>query len=431
MTAPKKSLFPGGIHPAEEKVTAGLPLVSVTAPKELVLPLNQHIGKPSKPVVKPGDMIYRGTLMAERDGFVSASLHSPVSGTVKSIEPRLTCDGKYSSCIVIENDGRNEERLLTPVPQPASLSGEKLLSRIAEAGIVGLGGACFPAHVKLQPPQSVHVLIINACECEPYLTADELLLLEKTSDLLLGIKIIRNILKPKKVHIGIEANKEKAADYLKKTLFDEKSDIELTVLPARYPQGGEKQLIQSLTGKTVPPEGLPFQAGCIVQNVQTVIAIKEAVVEGKPLMDRTLTLSGFARKPGHFSVPLGMLLSEFLKTQGEIPGLVRRAVIGGPMMGVSISSLDVPVTKSTSGVLLLEDLPLREQECIRCARCVDVCPVNLLPTEIYRAFKAERYDLLPALYPADCMECGCCAYSCPSQIPLVQYLKWAKKFKSS
>jgi len=425
----KKLTFNGGIHPIESKDTKNLKIENIEYPNLFYIPLNQHIGKIAKPVVKTGDYVLKGQLLAEKDGLISANIHSPVSGTVKEIKNIVIHTGNKVPALIIENDEKFNEVEYENIKDPFTKDKDILIKKIENAGIVGLGGATFPTSVKLSPKHKIDSLIINACECEPYLTVDYRLILEKTDELITGIQILLHILGIKNAYIGIEDNKIDAYLILKEKVKKIKNkNVNVILLKTKYPQGGEKQLIKAILDREVPPEGLPFEIGVIVQNVQTIIAIKEAIIEGKPLTEKVITLSGFFRKPGNIRVPIGMLIKDLIEIRGGIPEIVKKIVLGGPMMGISISEANIPITKGTSGVLLLGDKPKEEYECIRCSKCVDVCPMNLLPTEIYRKIVSKGYIELKNLNPVDCIECGSCAYVCPSNIPLVQYLKLAKNF---
>ncbi|RLD16637.1 MAG: electron transport complex subunit RsxC [Caldiserica bacterium] len=418
----RKFTFKGGVHLEENKLTKDEPIKKLDYPSLFVIPLLQHIGKPAKPVVNKNDKVLRFQIIAEKEGMISANIHSPVSGKVIDIKKYITCSGEKVESIFIENDGEYKSFEYEKI-DPQKVNSKKLLERIAEAGIVGLGGACFPTHVKLSPPHKIDTFIVNACECEPYLTVDHRLLLERTDELIEGIEIVLKILNIKKAIIGIEDNKIDAYEKLSEKL---PKNIEIALLKTKYPQGGEKQLIKAILDREVPPGGVPYEVGVVVHNVGTVLAIRDAVYEGKTLVERVFTASGYVRKAGNYIAPIGMKLKDIISQLGGIPEFINKIVIGGPMMGVAISSLEVPFTKSVTGILFLENLKKEEYECIRCSRCVDICPMNLLPTEIYRKVKKKDYINLKNLYPEDCIECGSCSYVCPSKIELIQYIKLAK-----
>lgn len=449
--------FHGGVHPPEcKEFTVDKKLKVIPAPSEVVLPLSQHQGAANEPLVKPGESVKVGQPIGEAKAFVSAPVHSPVSGMVKSVQTFLNPIYEKSPAVVIENDGRDQSLPLKKRENPETLSNEELIKIIKESGIVGLGGAAFPTHVKLDIPKEkkIDTLIVNGAECEPYLTCDHRLMAEKTDEILKGIYLVAKILEVnpvrdirgttrrskisngvKNIFLAIEENKLSAIFAMEKAVGEmvkkfSYPPIRVTVLKTKYPQGGEKQLIKALLGREVPPEKLPLDVNVVVQNVGTCFAIYEAVYHRKPLIDRCVTLTGSSLKePGNFVVRLGTLLKDAVELCGGFVEFPAKIIAGGPMMGITQYSLDIPITKGVTGVVFLskKDVELFEESpCIRCAKCVDICPVNLMPTDIMRMVKYSRWHYLNELHASDCIECGACAYACPSKIPLVQYIKLAK-----
>jgi len=424
--------FKGGVHPPESKhYTEDKPIERIPAPEVVYVLLSQHIGAPAKPIVKRGDVVKKGQKIAEAAGFVSANIHSPVSGKVKAIDRIPHFLGSHSQAIVIENDGEDtpaEE--LEPHPDWQSLSPEEIKNIVAEAGIVGMGGATFPTHVKLSPPKEkpIHTVILNGAECEPYLTADHRLMLENPDEIVEGALIIKHALGAERVIIGIENNKPDAIETMRKAA--EGKGIEVAELKTKYPQGAEKQLINALTGLEVPSGGLPFDVGCYVQNVGTAKAIYDAVVKGIPLIERVVTVSGLAvKEPKNLLAPIGTKLSELVDACGGTSGEVGKVIMGGPMMGLAQWTLDTTVTKGTSGLLLFPPEMAsvgEETACISCASCVDVCPMRLLPTSIAHNAKYGRFEIAGKLGAMDCIECGSCVFVCPANINLLHYIRWAK-----
>jgi electron transport complex protein RnfC len=425
-------LFRGGVHPDEFKSLTSASAIQV-APLLPVytVPLQQHIGAPPKLEVKKGDRVLRGQLLASPGGFVSAAVHSPTSGTVTAIDEVMGPMGKPCQAVVIESDGEDEaDTSLAPMPEWESADPDDLKQRIADAGIVGMGGAAFPTFVKLSPPphKTIDALLINGAECEPALTADHRLMLEQPEKVILGTRILGRILGVTDMAIGIEKNKPDAIKTMKKAA--EGSGIKIVAMRVRYPQGAEKQLIYALRGRTVPAGGLPMDVGAVVQNVGTAAAVAEAVLEGKPLYERIATITGSpVANPGNWVVRCGMSTEDALRLVGGVTRDPAKIISGGPMMGRSIYSLDIPVMKNTSGILLMdadEVVQYTGGPCIRCGRCVDACPMNLMPGTLSVQAESERFDLAEQWYAFDCIECGCCAYVCPSGRPLVQHMRRAK-----
>ena len=430
--------FHGGIHLSERKeFTVDKKIKPVPAPSLIVLPLTQHIGAPNEPVVTAGEGVKVGQPIGEAKAFISAPVHSPVSGKVKAIQQFFNPIYGKTNSVVIENDGKDECVQFEKQKNPETLPKEKLIEIVKESGIVGLGGAAFPTHVKLNIPKGKHIdtLIVNGAECEPYLTCDHRLMVEKTNEILKGIYLTARALEVKNIILAIEDNKLSAVFAMEKAVREKikqnpNVEIRIAVLKTKYPQGGEKQLVKAILKREVPPGKLPLDVGVIVQNVGTCFATYEAIYEGKPLIERCVTLAGSClRGPGNFTVRLGTPLKDVIQHCGGFTEPPLKIIIGGPMMGIAQYSLDIPVVKGVTGAIFLskKDSELfEESSCIHCAKCVDICPVNLLPTDIMRMVKYSRWHYLNELYPTDCIECGACSYVCPSRIPLVQYIKLAK-----
>lgn len=425
--------FKGGIHPHDYKhFTNHKAIEKFPAPEKLYIPLIQHIGRPAVPIVKVGDEVKKGQKIADASGFVSIPMHSPVSGKVIKIGPYPHPTGTIQQVIEIENDGKNEWiSELQDDEQYFLLSSEKMKERIQKAGICGMGGAGFPTHVKLSPPEnrSIDTVILNGVECEPYLTSDHRLMLEHPEEIIAGLRIIMKILDAKRGYIGIELNKKNAITIFKQMLRDQKN---INVVPCmlRYPQGAEKQLIYAITKRKVPAGGLPMDVGIVVQNVGTAFAIYEALRYHKPLIERITTISGeIVNEPKNIKVPIGTPLSQLLEFCGGTSEEICKIISGGPMMGFALPDLEAPATKTTSGFVFMGDkevVDTTEAPCIRCGRCVDACPMNLLPTFIADKVKNGQYEEAMKLGVLDCIECGSCAYVCPSHIQLVQWIKIGK-----
>ncbi len=409
------------------------PIKKFPGAKKLYLHLSQHTGKPSRLLVKPGDKVEEGALIAENDGLISASLHSPASGTIKAVMPFNHPVLKRSTVVVLEPDGKKKEYSLNKDAE--SLDKNAILDKIRGAGIVGMGGAAFPSYVKLKPPKPIDTLIINGCECEPYLSCDYRLMTEKSNEILKGIELIYKVISPKRVLLAIEENKPEAIKNFNRIINTRNIPfpIKVAVLPSRYPQGGEKQLIYVLTKRRVPLGGLPFNVGCVVHNVGTVYAIYEAVYYDKPLIERVVAFAGGALKnPGNIQLKLGTTIKELFDSGIlEFKSEPAKVIYGGPMMGIALKNLDYSIMKGTSGILFLteEEIDVREESaCIHCARCVDSCPMSLLPLEFVKKVKNGEYTSLNELSIKDCIECGACSFSCPAKIPIVHYIKIGKKY---
>ncbi|WP_339411948.1 electron transport complex subunit RsxC [Pseudomonas sp. EA_35y_Pfl2_R5] len=426
--------IPGGIHPAERKELSNrTPIQPAPLPTRLTLPLNQHIGAPAEPVVTVGERVLKGQLIAAATGFVSVPVHAPTSGTVSFIgpQPYPHVSGMLAPAIVIDSDGLNEWIELTPCADYRHLENSALLELIRQAGISGLGGAGFPTAVKLnaRPTQKIHTLIINGTECEPYISADDLLMRERANELISGIDILVQLIQPDQVLIGIEDNKPEAIAAVRSAL-NERS-YQLKVFPTKYPSGGEKQLIQILTGVEVPSGGLPADIGMLCQNVGTCVAIHNAVIHGKPLISRITTLTGEAlARPMNVEVLLGTPVGELLEFASLDRSKLNRLIMGGPMMGFTLPDFAVPVIKTTNCLLAstTAELPLPPpaMPCIRCGECAEACPASLLPQQLHFFAIGQEHEQLKAHNLFDCIECGACAYVCPSSIPLVQYYRAAK-----
>jgi electron transport complex protein RnfC len=428
--------FHGGIHPAENKAQSlQLPLGRPNLPSELILPLGQHIGQSSRPLVAIGDHVLKGETIAINNGFLSSFLHAPTSGTITAIEERLIAhpSGLSDLCIILSPDGKEEWTALEPLTQWQTNSKTDVLAYLAKMGIVGMGGAGFPTQVKLQGAHKNPLthFIINAAECEPYITADDMLIREKTLELILGIEILQHLVEADQVVIGIEDNKSTAISALKSLLEERNSDIQLAVVPTKYPSGGEKQLIQLLTGEEVPSGQYPADIGVLCQNVGTCVAVHDSVYLGKPLISRFTTLTGDALKaPQNVEVLLGTPVAHLLDYAESKQDILHRLVMGGPMMGYTLDSAAVPIVKTSNCILAATKkelpTPAPEQACIRCGMCEQACPASLLPQQLLWFSKSQEHEKAEHHNLFDCIECGACSYVCPSSIPLVQYYRHSK-----
>ena len=426
--------FKGGVHPfggkkmsREKEITAYLPQ------GELVYPLSQHIGAPAVPLVKKGDRVIVGQKIAEAAGFVSANIHSSVSGTVKAIEKRLTPGGNSVNSIVIENDGQYEQiDFSANIKNLETLYREDVIDIIKEAGIVGMGGAGFPTHVKLSPKNEsdIDTIIVNGAECEPYLTSDYRRMIEEPQKVITGLEIVVNLFDRARGIIAIEDNKPDAIKILKK-LVKGKPRISVRVLKTKYPQGAERQLIYASTGRYINSKMLPADAGVIVHNVDTIISIYEAVIEGKPLMSRVVTVTGDCiSDPRNFIVPLGTSFRELIEAAGGYKIDPAKVIAGGPMMGKAVFSLDIPVTKGTSAILALSHDDVEEavpSACIKCGRCIDICPGRVMPNKLADLAEHGKLDSFVDNGGMECCECGCCSYVCPAKRHLTQTIAGTRK----
>ena len=426
--------FKGGVHPFEGKELAkDQPIKEVLPKGEMVYPLSQHIGAPASPIVAVGDAVLKGQKIAEAGGFVSSPIYASVSGTVKAIEPRRVAVGDMVNSIVIDNDGEFKEVEYTPCEDVKSLSKEEIINKVKEAGVVGMGGAGFPTHVKLSPkePEKIEYIIANCAECEPYLTADYRRMIENPTELIKGMRIILQLFDNAKAIFGIENNKPDCIEKLQELVKDEPR-MEVCPLETKYPQGGERQLIFATTGRSINSKMLPADAGCIVDNVETIISIYNAVKLGKPVMTRVSTITGDAiTNPGNFLYSIGTNYAELVEAAGgfkvEQP---EKIISGGPMMGFSMFSLDIPTTKTSSSLLCFakdEVAQLEPSACINCGRCVEACPEQLIPSRLAKFANNGASDMFEKWYGLECVECGSCSFACPARRQLAQSIKTMKK----
>lgn len=422
--------FRGGVHPPERKeLSKDKPLERFPAPAEVFVYLSQHIGAPAKAVVKPGDAVRKGQVVGEPQGFVSVPVHAPVSGKVKAVEPRPHPLGQRLPAVVIENDrrdewldGLNRERAFD------ALSPEQTRDEIRKAGIVGLGGAAFPAHVKLSPIEGKPIdhVVINCAECEPYLTCDYRQMLEQTDDIVAALKILMKVVGAANGWIAVESNKRDAFEKLR-TVASGQPNIRVELLRVKYPQGAEHQITTALLGREIPSGGLPIDVGVICHNTGTAVAVFDALRRNKPLVERAVTVTGDAvERPANYLVPIGTPVRALLEDAGLRPG-ARKLIVGGPMMGLAQYTPDVAVTKGTCGLLVMTDAEAFEwRACIRCGRCVDACPWHLVPSYLSIICEAKNVALIADSDIMDCKECGCCTYTCPSRRPIVHFIKYGK-----
>ena len=425
----------GGIHPPENKLSAGKPVEVLPIPSQVVIPLGQHIGAPAAATVKKGDEVKVGTIIAQAGGFVSANIHSSVSGKVLKIDNVYDSSGYPKPAVFINVEGDEWEEGIDRSPaivKECNLDAKEIVAKISAAGIVGLGGATFPTHVKLSPPpgNKAEILIINAVECEPYLTSDHVLMLEHGEEIMIGVSILMKAIQVNKAVIGVENNKKDAIAYLTK-LATAYPGIEVMPLKVQYPQGGEKQLIDAVIRKQVKSGALPISTGAVVQNVGTVFAVYEAVQKNKPLVERIVTVTGKKlSRPSNLLVRIGTPIAALIEAAGGLPENTGKIIGGGPMMGRALLSPDVPVTKGSSGVLILDReeavrKPMRD--CIRCAKCVGVCPMGLNPAFLMRDTLYKSWETAEKGNVVDCIECGSCSFTCPANRPLLDYIRQAKK----
>jgi electron transport complex protein RnfC len=427
----RKATFRHGVHPAEMKeATEGLVIERMPFVDEYVLPLSQHTGAPSRPLVAPGMRVKRGQIIAAPDGYISTALHSPVTGSVTEIGLRPHPNGQNMPAIVIRTDPFSSQRIEIEGVSPDGMPVNEIVRRVQEAGIVGLGGAAFPSHVKLQLPEGkkAKFVVLNGCECEPYLTCDHRIMAERPEAVLWGLRLIMDQVQAGRGYIGVEKNKPDAIEELRKQAAQH-GDIEIVPLEVKYPQGAEKMLIDAIFHKEVPSGKLPLDLEIVVNNVGTATALYDLFQHGQPLIERVVTLTGPGiRRPANLLVPLGTPLGEVIDYCGGLDPATRQVIFGGPMMGLAQKRLDVPVIKGVSGVLALTSrIPVvREEACIRCGRCLDACPMFLNPSRLAQLVRYERVDELPGFHIMDCFECASCSFSCPSNIPLVQMIRVGK-----
>ncbi len=423
--------FKGGVHPYEGKELAkDCPTRRVFPEDEVVIPVAQHIGAPAKPIVEIGEHVLKGQLIAQAQGFVSANIHASVSGNVKKIEPRLVPGGTKVLSIVIENDKQYEEMKYDPSPEPWSK--EYIREAVKDCGVVGLGGACFPTHVKLTPKdeKAIDYVIVNAAECEPYITADYRRLVEQPQEVIDGLKIILQLFENAKGVIAVENNKPDVVETLKKMTANE-PDITVAELKTKYPQGSERHIIYAVTKRKINSKMLPADAGCIVDNVDTVYNIFQAVKYHKPLTERIVTVSGDGIKnPGNFIVPFGTSHEQIVREAGEMDETVEKLLSGGPMMGQALFSLDVPVMKGSSALLAFkkDDVAHAKQtNCMNCGKCAQVCPEGLICAKLAQAADADDMELFVKLYGMECIECGTCNFNCPANRNITQSVRTMKR----
>lgn len=425
----------GGVHPAENKFSADKAIEALALPTNVFIPVAQHIGAPAQALVKKGDQVKVGQLIAKAGGFVSANIHSSVSGTVTKVDLATDASGYPKTGIFIQVEGDEwDEGIIHNEQLIEKFDGtnpKAIIDKINAAGIVGLGGATFPTHVKLMPPPGMkaEMLIINGVECEPYLTADHRLMLEKGNEILVGIRLLMCALGVSKAYIGIENNKKDAIKHLKQLAASD-TGIQVVPLKVKYPQGGEKQLIKAVTGREVPSGALPIAVGAVVSNVGTAFAVYEAVQKNKPLVERVVTVTGKSvKKPSNFMVRVGTAASELVEAAGGLPDDTGKIISGGPMMGKAVTSLDIPVTKGTSGILIIPSKDAKRgnsKNCIRCGRCITVCPMGLEPYLLMTLAEKQLWDKAEQGAIMDCIECGSCAFTCPADRPLLDYIRLGK-----
>ena len=430
-----KTFSIGGVHPHENKLSAHQPIVQAEIPAKAVILLGQHIGAPAKPIVAKGDVVKVGTKIAEPGGFVSAAIHSSVSGKVAKIDTVVDASGYAKPAIFIDVEGDEWEESIDrteTLVKECNLTAEEIVKKIADAGIVGLGGACFPTQVKLCPPPAfkAECVIINAVECEPYLTADHQLMLEHAEEIMVGVSILMKAVKVNKAFIGIENNKPDAIQLMTKVASGY-AGIEVVPLKVQYPQGGEKQLIDAVINRQVAAGALPISTGAVVQNVGTAFAVYQAVQKNKPLFERVITVTGKSLShPSNFLARIGTPMKQLIDACGGLPEDTGKIIGGGPMMGKALINTDVPTAKGSSGILIMNDKEAKRgevQPCIRCAKCVAACPMGLEPYYLSKLTQKKGWDELEALMITSCIECGCCSYTCPGQLPLTERFRAAKQ----
>ena len=430
-----KTFHIGGVHPHDNKIySAHQPITECPLPEKAIIPLVQHIGAPAQPVVEKGQKVKVGELLAKAGGFVSANIHSPFSGTITKIDSTIDAWGIRMPAIFMDVEGNEWLETIDRTPDVVrefNLEPKEIIDRIAEAGIVGLGGACFPTQVKLMPPpgKKAEVLIVNGVECEPYLTCDHQLMLEHGEEIMIGIQLLMRALNIQKAVIGIEKNKPDAIARMQE-LASKTLGVEVCPLKLKYPQGGEKQLIDACIGRQVPSGALPIEVGAVVDNVATIYAVYEAVQKHKPLISRVMTVTGKSlKKPGNYLVRFGTPLSQVVELAGGVPEDTGKIIGGGPMMGRAMNNIDMPANKRTSGLLFLPESESRRTEpenCIRCGKCVSACPMGLEPYLLAKQAELQMWDEMEHHDVMDCIDCGCCLFTCPSHRPLLDYIRMGK-----
>lgn len=429
-----KTFHKGGVHPEDNKLSAGAGIEELPMPRSVTIPLYQHIGAPPKIVVERGDMVKAGQVIAVHEGFVSANIHSSVSGKVGKIDPVMDSSGYKHMAINIRVKGDDWEDSIDRSHEVATdipYSPKEIIEKIMQAGVVGQGGAAFPSHVKLSVPEGkkVDTLIINGVECEPYLTADHRVMLEKPHEIMVGTKILMKTLGVDRAIIAIENNKRDAVELLS-TIARDFSGISVEALKVQYPQGGEKQLIEALLGREVPSGGLPYDVGAVVHNVGTTYSIYLAVQKNQPLIQRVVTVTGKSiQKPSNFLVRIGTPVIDLIAAAGGIPEDTGKVISGGPMMGKALADLKVPIAKATSGILVIPEAESRRSEvyqCLRCGKCIEACPMGLEPLHLMLLAKGKNNDKTKEENILDCMECGSCSFVCPSNRPILDYIRFGK-----
>lgn len=429
-----KTFSLGGVHPAENKFSAGKKIEALPIPEQVSVPIAQHIGAPSEPVVNKGDEVKVGQLLAKSTGFVSANIHSPVSGKVFKIDEVLDASGYKRKAIIINVEGDEWDESIdrsTELRKDITMSPEDIIKKIGEAGIVGLGGATFPAHVKLSipPGKTCDVLILNGVECEPYLTADHQLMMEKGEEIMVGTEILMKALKVGTAIFGIENNKKDAIEHMS-ALAKNYKGITIEPLKVQYPQGGEKQLIDACIKRQIPSGKLPIEVGAVVQNIGTTYAVYEAIQKNKPLFERVVTVTGKSVKnPSNFLARVGTPMTQLIEAAGGLPEDTGKVIGGGPMMGKALASVDIPITKGSSGILIMPEKIAKRQpveNCIRCGKCVSVCPMGLSPYLLMTVSDKAIWERAEDEKIMDCIECGSCSFTCPASRPLLDYIRMGK-----
>jgi electron transport complex protein RnfC len=434
----KFKTFPRGVHPPEEKeLSENCAFEYMSAPGMVILPLSQHLGKQARPIVEKRATVAQGQLIAEADGYISAPVHSPIAGTVKSIGRESNSNGYMKEALVIiPAEARDGEEIPVPVTMPRldpeMVTIGEIRARVREAGIVGQGGAAFPTYVKLSPPEgkTIDTVILNGCECEPYLTRDDRFMLERPDAIISGLKLIMRALEVRIGVVGIESNKPQSIAAMQKAVSG-KPGLSVCVLRTKYPQGAEKMLIKAVKGLEVPPGKLPLDVGVVIQNIGTAVAVHDAIARGEPSITAAVTVTGRGiRTPKNLIIPVGTPISDVIAFCGGLTEDAAKVVVGGPMMGVAQYDLNAPIMKATSGIVVLTHDEVRKQEetaCLRCGKCIDACPLHLMPTRLSRFSQLNMIEEAERLSITVCMECGSCAFVCPANIPLVQWIRLGKQ----